>query len=257
MGETTSAVLAASGIVKTFGPVQALNGVEFSVRAGEIHALVGDNGAGKSTLIKVFSGVHQPDRGTLCVDGKEVLLKSPSDAHDVGIETVYQDLALALTLDAGENVFLGREILRRGFLGRLGFVDREGMRRQVAAELERLGTSVPSLRSAVERMSGGQRQAIAVARAALWGRRVLIMDEPSAALAPRQAANVLRLMDRVRAESGLGVIFISHSIPHVLEIADRVSVMRRGRVVLTAAIGEVTTEGLVRAMTDADELEEV
>ena len=246
-------LLAARTLRKSFGAVRALDGADFELRAGEIHALVGDNGAGKSTLIKVFSGVHQPDSGTLTLDGSPVRFANPHDAQTAGIETVYQDLALAGTLDAASNVFLGREVLRSGPLGRLGFVDRPAMRANVEKELRRLGTTIPVLKSPVGSLSGGQRQAVAVARASIWGRRVLIMDEPAAALAPQQAANVLKLMDRVRRDSHLGVIFISHTLPHVFDIADRVTVMRRGRSVLTAPINAVDTEALLKAMTGADE----
>jgi ABC-type sugar transport system ATPase subunit len=245
-------LLRATGIVKTFGAVRALDGADFELRRGEIHALVGDNGAGKSTLIKILSGVHVPDGGTLELDGRALRVSSPRDAQEAGIETVYQDLSLAGSLDAAENVFLGREVFRGGLAGKLRFVDRPEMRRRVAAELDRLGTHVPSLTNRVETMSGGQRQAVAVARAALWGRRVLILDEPVAALAPQQTANVLALMDRVRRERDLSVIFISHTLPHVFEVADRVSVMRRGRRVLAQDIAEATTHGIISAMAGVD-----
>ena len=249
-------LLEARALTKSFGAVRALDGADFELRRGEIHALVGDNGAGKSTLIKVFSGVHLADGGTLAIDGGEVRFASPHDAQAAGIETVYQDLALAGTLDAASNVFLGREILRGGALGRLRFVDRPAMRESVKAELRRLGTTIPALNSPVGSLSGGQRQAVAVARAAIWGRRVLIMDEPAAALAPQQAANVLKLMDKVRRDSNLGVLFISHTLAHVFDVADRVTVMRRGRAVLTAPIGAIDTDTLLRAMTGLDEYKE-
>jgi simple sugar transport system ATP-binding protein len=249
-------LLEARALVKSFGAVRALDGADFELRRGEIHALVGDNGAGKSTLIKVFSGVHLADGGTLLIDQAPVRFGSPHDAQAAGIETVYQDLALAGTLDAASNVFLGREILRGGVWGRLRFVDRGAMHASVEAELRRLGTTIPALKSPVGSLSGGQRQAVAVARAAIWGRRVLIMDEPAAALAPQQAANVLKLMDRVRRDSHLGVIFISHTLAHVFDVADRVTVMRRGRAVLTAPISDVDTDRLLRAMTGLDEYKE-
>jgi ABC-type sugar transport system ATPase subunit len=245
-------LLRATSLVKIFGAVRALDGADFELYPGEIHALVGDNGAGKSTLIKVFSGVHVPDSGTIAIDGREVHLATPRDAQAAGIETVYQDLALAGSLDAAENVFLGREVFRPGLAGRLHFVDRPEMRRRVGAELNTLGTHIPTLTNPVETMSGGQRQAVAVARAAIWGRRVLILDEPVAALAPQQTANVLALMDRVRRERELAVIFISHTLPHVFEVADRVSVMRRGRRVLCQPIAEATTHGIIGAMAGVD-----
>ena len=245
-------LLRATGLVKSFGAVRALDGADFELYPGEIHALVGDNGAGKSTLIKIFSGVHVPDAGTIELDGRTLAIATPREAQEAGIETVYQDLALAGSLDASENVFLGREVFRPGLAGRLRFVDRAEMRRRVGAELDRLGTHIPTLTNAVETMSGGQRQAVAVARAAIWGRRVLILDEPVAALAPQQTANVLALMDRVRRERELSVIFISHTLPHVFEVADRVSVMRRGRRVLCQAIGDATTHGIIGAMAGID-----
>jgi ABC-type sugar transport system ATPase subunit len=246
-------VLRARGVVKHFGAVHALDGADFELRRGEIHALCGDNGAGKSTLIKIFSGVHLPDGGSIELEGRPLRLGSPREAQTAGIETVYQDLALAGTLDAGENVFLGREVLRPGLLGRARFVDRKEMRRRLQAELDVLGTRIPSLRNPVDTLSGGQRQAVAVARAAIWGRRVLIMDEPVAALAPQQTQNVLHLMDQVRRERDLSVLFVSHSLPHVFEAADRVTVMRRGRTVFTRPIGHVTTNGLIAAMTGVEE----
>ena len=242
-------LLAAHGIVKSFGAVRALDGADLELRPGEIHALVGDNGAGKSTLIKILSGVHAPDAGTIELAGEQVSFPNPHVAQEAGIETVYQDLALAGTLDAPSNVFLGREIVRGHVLGKLGFLDRREMGRRFEEEIKRLGTQIPSLRAPVGIMSGGQRQAVAVARAAIWGRRVLIMDEPVAALAPQQTAYVLGLMDQVRRDRHLGVVFISHTLPHVFEVADRVSVMRRGRTVLVSPIGEVTIEDLIRAMT--------
>jgi simple sugar transport system ATP-binding protein len=247
-------LLEAHGIVKSFGAVRALDGADFELQSGEIHALVGDNGAGKSTLIKILSGVHAPDAGTIELGGEQVTFPNPHAAREAGIETVYQDLALAGTLDAPANVFLGREMVRGGRLLRtLGFLDRPEMRRTFEGEITRLGTEIPSLRAPVGLMSGGQRQAVAVARAAIWGSRVLIMDEPVAALAPQQTAYVLGLMDQVRRDRNLGVIFISHTLPHVFEVADRVSVMRRGRTVLVSPIAEVTTEGLIRAMTGITE----
>ena len=242
-------LLAARGIVKSFGAVRALDGADFELRSGEVHALVGDNGAGKSTLIKILSGVHSPDAGTIELSGERVSFPNPRAAQEAGIETVYQDLALAGTLDAPSNVFLGREIVRGRALGKMGFLDRAEMRRRVEGEIARLGTEIPSLRAPVGLMSGGQRQAVAVARAAIWGQRVLIMDEPVAALAPQQTAYVLGLMDQVRRDRHLGVLFISHTLPHVFEVADRVSVMRRGKTVLVSPISEVTTEELIRAMT--------
>jgi simple sugar transport system ATP-binding protein len=242
-------LLSARGIVKNYGHVQALGGADFELRDREIHALIGDNGAGKSTLIKVFSGDVRPDKGVVEIDGLPVRFSSPRDAQVAGIETVYQDLALASTLDTGMNIFLGREILVNGPLAKLGFINAREMRRQAAEQLKDLGIELPSVSVPVSDLSGGQRQAVAVARAAAWGRRVLIMDEPVAALAPQQTEHVLSLMRRARDERGLAVIFISHNLPHVFLASDRVTVLRHGQTVLTKPTAETDVEELLRAMT--------
>lgn len=247
-GATSEAVLRAHEIVKSYGHVRALRGVSFDVRAGEVHALVGDNGAGKSTLVKVLAGAVPADSGTITIDGKPASFKRPEEARDAGIETVYQDLAVAETLDLGENIFLGREPLRGGLLGKLGFVDRRKMRQQGAAQLRSLGTQVPSAEIPLESFSGGQKQAVAIARAAVWGRKVLLLDEPAAALGVKQTRQVLNLI-RSSAESRLAVVFISHNIPQVLEVADRITVLMRGRVALHCDRGDATTDQLVRAMS--------
>ena len=246
-------------MTKSYGAVRALDGVDFELFPQEIHALVGDNGAGKSTLIKVLSGDIQPDSGTVTLDGNPVHFSSPRAAMDAGLETVYQDLALAETLDAADNVFLGREELMPGLLGRLRFLDRGRMRANVGSELKRLGITLKSLTAQVGSLSGGQRQAVAVARAAIWGRRILILDEPVAALGPQQTDQVLSLIQRVRREQGLSVILISHSLPDVFKVADRVSVMRLGRRVHVGKIEEETGESLIGAMTgiSGSELREV
>lgn len=242
-------VLRATGVAKAYGHVTALRGIDFELDRGEIHALVGDNGAGKSTFIKILSGTERPDSGTIEIDGQPVRFVAPSDAQRCGIETVYQDLAIAESLDAGENVFLGRERLRPGPLGRLGFVDRRAMRRETAAHLRDLGIRLPSVGSPCEALSGGQKQAVAVARAAVWGRRILLMDEPAAALGVRQTRQVLDLIRRSRDEKGLSIIFISHNVDQVLAVADRVTVLRLGRVVLDCDRDTATLELLTRAMS--------
>jgi simple sugar transport system ATP-binding protein len=249
---TPTPILRARAIEKHYGHVHALRGADLEILPGQIHALLGDNGAGKSTLVKALSGVISPDSGSIDMEGREVRLDTPQDAHDAGIETVYQDLALAGTLDPGGNVFLGREVASSGLLGRLGFVDRAEMRRRAGAELEALGVALPSLQAPVESLSGGQRQAVAIARAAIWGRRLLIMDEPTAALGPHQRAFVIDLMRRVRDERGLTILWISHNLPEVLETADRVSVLRLGARVLDRPASEVTAEQLMRAMAGVE-----
>lgn len=244
-------LLRASAISKSYGHVRALDGVDFELRRREIHAIIGDNGAGKSTFIKILAGAVRPDAGTIEIDGRPVAFKSPADGRAAGIETVYQDLALAEPLDAAGNVYLGRELCYRGLLGRLGFVNRAAMRRMAQEHLRELAIDLPSLSVPVESMSGGQRQAVAVARAAAWGRRFLIMDEPVAALSVQQTSQVTTMMQWTRDEKGLSVILISHNMPEVLRVADRITVLRLGRRVGTVAAPEATTELLVGAMTGA------
>jgi fructose transport system ATP-binding protein len=222
-------VLQARGIVKSFGHVTALSGADFALYEGEVLAVIGDNGAGKSTLIKVLSGALQPDEGELSLSGEPVQFRSPLDARRAGIETVYQDLAVAPALDIASNLFLGRELRRRGPLGSvLRMLDKRGMRKEAARALAELQIGVQSVRAAVENLSGGQRQGVAVARAAAWGRRVVIMDEPTAALGVKETAQVVELIKRVR-DRGLPVILISHDMPHVFELADRIHIMRLGK----------------------------
>ena len=225
----TEPVLQARGIVKTFGHVVALSGADFDLYPGEVLAVIGDNGAGKSTLIKVLAGAHLPDEGELRLDGEPVHFRTPLDARRAGIETVYQDLAVAPALDIASNLFLGRELRRRGALGRvLRMLDKRTMRKQAGEALSELKIGVQSLRVAVEDLSGGQRQGVAVARADAWGRRVLIMDEPTAALGVKETGQVIDLIKRVR-DRGLPVILISHDMPHVFELADRIYIMRLGK----------------------------
>jgi fructose transport system ATP-binding protein len=224
-----AAILEARGLVKRFGHVVALNGADFELYPGEIVAIIGDNGAGKSTLIKGLSGALNPDAGEIRLDGEPVHFRSPRDARRVGIETVYQDLAVAPALDIATNIFLGREARRPGVLGSvLRMLDKKAMRREAVRHFEELKIGVQSMTQPVEDLSGGQRQGVAVARAATWARRLVIMDEPTAALGVRETRQVLDLIKRVR-ERGLPVILISHDMPHVFELADRIHIMRLGR----------------------------
>jgi ABC-type sugar transport system ATPase subunit len=241
--------LRVTDVKKAYGQVQALRGVNLSVRRGEVHALLGDNGAGKSTLMKVLAGAVVPDSGRIEIDGQQTHFASPKDAQAAGIETVYQDLSLASSLTPGENLFLGRELLKKGLAGKLGVVDRRRMDELAGVELKRLGAKLQRLDSEVEMLSGGQKQAVAVARASLWGSALIMMDEPTAALGVAQTEFVLRLIEQVREERGLPVLLISHSLPDVFRVADRVTVLRLGRDVLTAPISEVTTNDLIAAMT--------
>ena len=245
-----TAVLEARGVVKSFGHVEVLREVDFSARAGEVTALIGDNGAGKSTLIKVLSGALQRDGGDVLLDGKPVQMASPTRARELGIETVYQDLALAPELGPAENAFAGRELLRPGLAGRLGMLDKKAMRARAAEAFTSMGTDVKDLDAPVGALSGGQRQSVAICRAVMWARRVVIMDEPTAALGVRQTGKVLELVRRV-AGTGVAVVLISHNMPEVLAVADRVQVLRLGRRVADLAAGTATVERLVGAMTGA------
>jgi simple sugar transport system ATP-binding protein len=241
-------IFEAREVVKRFGRVVALRGVDFDLRAGEVHAIVGDNGAGKSTLIKILSGVMQPSSGEILIDGTPVALGSPREARAHGIETVYQDLALANHLDASANLFLGREALLPGILGWLGFLDSRTMRRRASEELRHLKIDIPSVQSPVLGLSGGQRQAVAVARAHAWGSRIVIMDEPTAALGVRESAMVLELIREVRS-NGVSVIMISHNLPETFAVADRITVIRLGRNVDTLETRDSSVEAIVGMMT--------
>ena len=243
-------ILEARDIVKTYGYVQALGGANFSVFPGEVVALIGDNGAGKSTLTKVISGVIHPDSGELLFDGVPVEIGSPAAAQELGIETVYQDLALAPDLDGAANVYMGRELLKPGILGRLGVLDKRAMKAGAEKAFVDLGVAVKDADAAVAYLSGGQRQGVAVARAASWASRVIILDEPTAALGVVQTANVLDVIRRVR-DSGVAVVLISHNMPDVLQVADRIEVLRLGQRVAIFRREEATLESLVGAMTGA------
>ena len=222
-------VLEARGIVKRYGHVTALGGTDLELRAGEVLAIVGDNGAGKSTLIKVLCGAVIPDAGQVLLDGTPVHFRSPLDARRRGIETVYQDLAVAPALDIATNLFLGREVRRSGPIGSwFRLLDKKRMRREAQREMDELKFHLPSIDSAVEKLSGGQRQGVAVARAAIFASRLVIMDEPTAALGVRESGQVLNLIRTIR-DRGLPVILISHDMPHVFEVADRIQIMRLGR----------------------------
>lgn len=243
-------ILEARDIVKTYGHVNALQGANFAVYPGEVVALIGDNGAGKSTLTKVISGVIKPDSGELRFGGERIEIGSPAAAQHLGIETVYQDLALAPDLDGAANVFMGRELLRPGLLGKLGVLDKRAMRERAESSFRDLGVAVKDADASVAYLSGGQRQGVAVARAASWASKVIIMDEPTAALGVVQTANVLNVIRRVR-DRGLAVVLISHNMPDVMEVADRIEVLRLGRRVARFTKEDATLESLVGAMTGA------
>ena len=246
----TTPVLEARGVVKTFGHVHALRGASFAAAAGEVTALIGDNGAGKSSLTKVLCGVYRPDAGQVLVNGEEVHLDSPLAALRMGIETVYQDLALADDLEPAANLYLGRELLRPGLLGRLGVLDRAAMRREAAAACRTLGVTLQDEGAPIATLSGGQRQSIAVARSVVWASKAVMLDEPTAALGVVQRRHVLDVIRRVR-DRGTAVVLISHNLPEVLEVADRIEVLRLGARVARFAAGDTSVEQLVAAMTGA------
>jgi D-xylose transport system ATP-binding protein len=243
-------VLALKGVSKRFGAVQALAGVDFEVSAGEVVGLVGDNGAGKSTLVKIISGIYSPDEGDVTADGLPVAIHGPGDAARLGIATVYQDLALADNLDVVANVFLGNEELSGG-PGRLTWqLDETDMEHRSHDLLEQLAVTIPSVRTEVATLSGGQRQQVAVARSLLGEPRIMLLDEPTAALGVAQTAQVLALIGRLR-ERGLGVVVISHNLADVFEVADRVVVLRLGRVSGRFDVDDTTQEEVVAAITGA------
>jgi simple sugar transport system ATP-binding protein len=243
-------VLEARQIYKSFGRVHALRGANFTVYPQEVVALVGDNGAGKSTLVKSLVGVHPPDSGEIIFEGREVHIQTPHDARDLGIETVYQDLALAEEIDPAANMYLGREILRPGVLGKLGFLDKAAMRRKSDDAFHSLGVRIQDTGARVANMSGGQRQGVAISRAVTWASKVVFMDEPTAALGVVQTRNVLDHIRRVR-DQGLSVVLISHNMPEVFEVADRIEVLRLGERVARLRPAEVSMEDVVSAMTGA------
>jgi simple sugar transport system ATP-binding protein len=233
---------------KRYGSVIALDGASLKIHAGEVVGLVGDNGAGKSTLVKVLSGAHQPDGGQMFLEGKEVSWESPRQALEAGVETLYQDSGLAPHLTVSQNVFLGREITVKGILGKLGFLSKKKMEHEAHRDLEEVGIAVPASNRAVSQLSGGQRQAVAIGRAVAWAKKVIILDEPTNHLGARQAGEVLNIIRNAKAK-GLGVIFISHTLPHVLEVTDRIVVLRLGRIVKDAPTSEFNGDTLIGTIT--------
>jgi fructose transport system ATP-binding protein len=249
-------IIEAHGLVKTFGRVVGLDGAEFELYAGEILAVIGDNGAGKSTLIKCLSGAMTPDAGEIRVAGEPVTFRRPQDARAAGIETVYQSLAVVPALDIASNMYLGREIRREGVLGSVfRMLDHRQMRTRARQQLEDLGIgTLQSITQAVETLSGGQRQAVAVARAAAFGSKVIILDEPTAALGVRETGQVLRLIRDLR-DRGLPVVLVSHNMPNVFEVADRIHVQRLGRRVAVISPTTHTPSEAVAIMTGALDVE--
>jgi ABC-type sugar transport system ATPase subunit len=243
--------LALRGISKHFGAVQALSAVDLDLRAGQVTALCGDNGAGKSVLTKCIAGIHEPDQGEMTWEGRLVRIRTPKDAAALGIETVYQDLALADNLDIVQNMFLGRERIRRALL------DEDDMERAAAATLSSLHvTTVRSIRQPVATLSGGQRQAVAVARAVMWNSKLVMLDEPTAALGVAQTQMVLDLVQRLKAH-GLAVMVISHNLNDVFEVADRVAILHLGRMVAQDRLSAFDRQSVVDFMTTGGSSREV
>ncbi len=236
-------------LTKSYGPVHAMRDVSFSASAGEVVGLVGDNGACKSTLVKCLSGIVRPDSGRIMLNGQSVVIESPKAARHLGIETVHQDLALIDTLDVTANLFLNREkVVGRGPLQALGWLNNRRMHREAKAILDGLRINIPSVRHPIERLSGGQRQAVAVGRAVAWGQRIVVMDEPSAALGVEQTRLVLQLIITLR-DQGVLVLFISHNMQQVLDVCTRAVVMRHGSVVADIETARLTTRDLVDHIT--------
>ena len=254
---STTPVMEARGLVKRYGQVTALDHADFELLPGEILAVIGDNGAGKSTLIKALSGALIPDEGEILLDGTPVRFHGPLDARRHGIETVYQDLAVAPALDIADNLFLGRELRRPGILGSLlRMLDTRRMQAEARSHMQDLKIGINSMRQAVETLSGGQRQGVAVARSAAFARRVVIMDEPTAALGVAESGKVLDLIGRIR-DRGLPVVLISHNMPQVFEVADRVHIQRLGRRVAVINPRDFRMSDAVAIMTGAMAGEEV
>lgn len=245
-------ILSVRNVSKYFGGLTALNDVSLDVHPGEVVALLGDNGAGKSTLTKCVSGVYKPDKGVITFNGESIGTRSPSTIRELGIETIYQDLALAENLDVGANVFLGKEKMKRLF-GIIPVTDDEYMRQEAEEVLERLDIHIPNLRQKLVRLSGGQRQAVAIARAIYWDTKLVIMDEPTAALGVPEQRKVLALVRSLR-DQGIPVIIISHTMADVMEVADRMVVMLRGKLVANIPREEATVDLLVKYIMGAGEI---
>jgi fructose transport system ATP-binding protein len=255
---TPETILSARGLVKRYGRVTALDRCDFDLYPGEVLAVIGDNGAGKSSMIKALSGAIQPDEGEILVEGKPVQFSSPITAREYGIETVYQTLALSPALSIADNMFMGREIRKPGIMGRMfKQLDKAKMRELSRQKLSELGLmTIQSIDQSVETLSGGQRQGIAVARAAAFGSRVIIMDEPTAALGVKESRKVLDLILTVKAQ-GMPIILISHNMPHVFEVADRIHIHRLGRRLCVVNPAECEMSDAVALMTGAKSADDI
>ncbi len=249
-------LLEMQGINKSFGAVRALSDVDFRVHSNEIVGLVGDNGAGKSTLVKIISGVERADSGTVRFLGREVSIHSPDDAKGLGIETLYQNLALINNLDVVANLFLGRELVRRWPLGLVNVLRSREMERQTAEILSRLKINIGSVREKVQVLSGGQRQAIALGRAVGWGKKLVLLDEPTAALGVRESRQALEIIGRLK-EQGISAVVISHNLEHVFSVVDRIVVLRQGVIQGERRIREVEGDEIVSMITGAAEIKKL
>jgi len=249
---TPEPILTARGLVKRYGRVTALDHADFDLYGGEVLAVIGDNGAGKSSLIKAISGAIHPDEGEIRLDGKPIHFRSPMEARDAGIETVYQNLALSPALSIADNMFLGREIRKPGILGKwFKMLDRKTMEKRARDKLTELGLmTIQNIGQAVETLSGGQRQGVAVARAAAFGSKLVIMDEPTAALGVKESRRVLELIQDVK-KRGLPIVLISHNMPHVFEVADRIHIHRLGKRLCVINPKDYTMSDAVAFMTGA------
>jgi ABC-type sugar transport system ATPase subunit len=247
------AMLEVRGLTKRFGGLTAVDRMDMQVFPGEVVGLLGDNGAGKSTLIKMISGVYHPDEGQILFQGREVRFASPADALDLGIETLYQDLALAENLDVFSNIFMGREKTKR-FLGLIPVLDHPYMHDESKKVLDRLEIEIPSLRNLIKTLSGGQRQAVAIGRSIYWNAKLLIMDEPTAALGVQEQRKVLDLVRLLRSQN-IPIIIISHQMYDIFSVTDRLIVMRRGKKVGERITKQTNTEEVVGLITGAEEVE--
>jgi D-xylose transport system ATP-binding protein len=254
--DTATPLLEMRGIYKSFGAVRALQDVDFRVHPGEVVGLVGDNGAGKSTLVKIASGVEHADVGTILFEGQEVTIDSPDDAKALGIETLYQDLALINNLDVTANMFLGREMVNSLLLGAIKVLRTREMETETIRILDQLGISLGTVREKVEVLSGGQRQAVALGRAVGWGRKLVLLDEPTAALGVRESQQALDMIRRLK-DQGVAAVIISHNLEHVFSVVDRVVVLRRGFIRGERKIAGLHGDEIVSMITGADELKKL
>ena len=247
-------ILEAIGIKKHFGGVYALDNVDLRLKYNEILGLVGDNGAGKSTLIKIISGILPMDEGEIHIEGEKVNIKNPKDALNVGIETVYQNLNLIDLQNISFNIFLGREVNLRGPLGFLGFVNNRCMVKESKKLMDSLDMNLDILTNPMINYSGGQRQAVAISKAIYWGRRIAILDEPTAALGVKESKRALEFIKMLKEKSNLSIIIISHNMQHIFSLVDRVMVLRRGKLITVQNISEVTATDIVKYITGSDKV---